>query len=109
MEQSARIGDSVGLKTIANRFSAHTYQQMKHNVLCIFTLFQTGRAVPIVVQIMAWLSASLAVMYVMGMVFWGMFNSQRKRIEKAMKGTKGNVADKLGFMNKVKTEVTMSI
>ena len=82
---------------------------MKYNVLCIFTLFQTGRAVPIVVQVIAWLPPSLAVTYVVGMVFWGMFNSQRKRIEKALKGTKGNVADELGFMNKVKTEVPMSI
>ena len=60
-------------------------------------------------QVIAWLPPILSILYVTGMVLWGMFNSQRKRIEKAMKGTKGNVADELGFMNKVKTEVTMSI
>ena len=58
---------------------------------------------------MAWLPPSLAVTYVVGMILWGMFNSQQKRIEKALKGTKGNVSDELGFMNKIKTEVKMSI
>ena len=59
-------------------------------------------------QIIAWLPPSIAVTYVVGMILWGMFNSQQKRIKKALKGTKGNVADELGFMNKVKTEVLTS-
>ena len=63
----------------------------------------------IAVQVLLWLPPSLAVTYVVETILWGMFNSQRKRIEKALKGTKENVADQLGFMDKVKTEVTMSI
>ena len=78
---------------------------MKYNVSCTSTICQSESAVSIVVQIIARLLQTLAAIYAVGKFLWGMFTSQQNRIKKALKGTKGNVADKLGFMDKVKTEV----
>jgi len=70
-----------------------------------FYLFQHGRAVPVIVQLVAWVPPTIAVFYVLLNFIWAMFHSQRQRIQSALKGTEGNVAAQLGFMNKVKTEV----
>ena len=58
-----------------------------------------------VIQVLAWTPPAVAVLYVLVSFVWAMFHSQRQRIQSALKGTKGNVAAQLGFMNKVKTEV----
>ncbi|XP_076817265.1 uncharacterized protein LOC143462849 isoform X2 [Clavelina lepadiformis] len=68
-------------------------------------VFRTPRTVPVAVQIAAWMPATLAASFVIIKFFWAMMHSQHTRINRALKGTKENLAAELGFMNKVKTEV----
>ena len=60
-----------------------------------------------IVQLIAWVPPVVAVLYVLLNFLWAMSHSQRQRIQSALKGTEGNVAAQLGFMNKVKTEVSL--
>ena len=69
---------------------------------------QIDSAVSTVVQITAGVPPTLWAIYEVGKILLGMLNSQQKRIEKALQGTKKDVANQLGFVNKVETEVILS-
>lgn len=71
--------------------------------------FQTYREVPLYGQILLWLPAGAAVTSVLTKFIWAMCHSQRKRINAALDGTKTKMVDQLGFMSKVKNEVTMTV
>lgn len=54
---------------------------------------------------LAWMPTIVSSSFVLIRFVWAMSNSQRRRIHKAMEGTRGSMKEQLGFMNKVKTEV----
>ncbi|XP_039260381.2 uncharacterized protein LOC120336713 [Styela clava] len=68
-------------------------------------VYRTFRIVPVMGQILLWMPAGIAVISVVFRFIWAMCHSQRKRINEALDGTKTKMAEQLGFMNKVKTEV----
>jgi len=68
-------------------------------------VFKYPRSVPVGIQIFAWLPGAASASFVLIRFVYAMFNSQRSRVQAAMEGSRGNMKDKLGFMDKVKTEV----
>ena len=62
---------------------------------------------PVGIQIFAWLPGAASASFVLIRFVYAMFNSQRSRVQAAMEGSRGNMKDKLGFMDKVKTEVSL--
>jgi len=66
---------------------------------------QSSRAIPVEVQILAWLPATAASLLVVVRFCYAMFQSQTRRVNRALVGASGNMAEELGFMRKVKDEV----
>ena len=77
---------------------------MKYNVSCTSTMCQIEKAVQVST---VWPTISRSGL--IWMAIKAAWNSAQKRVEKVLKGTKGNVADELGFMHKIKTEVIIFV
>jgi len=77
--------------TVANQFN--------------LSIFKYPRPVATGIQMLAWMPTIVSSSFVLIRFVWAMSNSQRRRIHKAMEGTRGSMKEQLGFMNKVKTEV----
>nr|CAB3262168.1 uncharacterized protein LOC100178218 [Phallusia mammillata] len=68
-------------------------------------ILRSTRAIPVEVQILAWMPATAAALLVIMRFCYAMFKSQTRRVNQALSGAKGNMAAELGFMSKVKDEI----
>jgi len=67
--------------------------------------FKDSRTFPVLAQVLAWLPAATSSLFSAISFLKAMFNSQALRIASAIKGAKGDIGAKLGFMEKIKYEV----
>lgn len=69
-------------------------------------IVRSPRSVPAHVHLLSWLPAATAVLAVVGRFLFAMLRHQVSRLNSALSDASGNYAKELGFMYKVKTEVS---
>lgn len=72
-------------------------------------IFQGSKFVPVEVQILSWMPATVAVLVIVFRFCWAMCHSQTDRIRKSLAGSRGNMKTALGFMSEVKQEVAYTL
>ena len=68
---------------------------------------EQAETTPIAIKILTIIPGAVAVMVKVGQFGFAFYNSQETRINRVLEGAKKNVANELGFMHKIKEEVSL--